>query len=208
MPNTHRSTDDVGLEINKELARISHLSQPDKKAQKRLAGLTRQLMDSGLDIDKIAALAGVHPLTVRSWLKNALAKAALVEPKKATPAVATSKIPRKTRSSLKSSVPDRTPQKTTKPSAPESSLPIPSASSLEPLSRKSNWVKIRVSGHVMEIDWLDLVHKLPVLDSRKDTAEVQLTAEENMDFNLAVVRDNDLGKVMDHFEKSIIKAAI
>jgi transcriptional regulator with PAS, ATPase and Fis domain len=63
---------------------------------------------------------------------------------------------------------------------------------------------------MMEIDWRDLVQKLPLADQSEARGEIELTkpTDGNMDFNLAINEDRDFIKVMAFFEKSFIQSAI
>ncbi len=77
-------------------------------------------------------------------------------------------------------------------------------------SQQHGWVKIRVSGHVMEIDWLDLVKRLPLLGgvALKKGEPMASAAEGQIDFNKAAHEDFDFTFMTDEFEKSLIRGAL
>ncbi len=206
--NTSNGELDVDVsEVKRELIRLSaNVTHPNGEGQVRLAALTRRLIESGIGVERIAALVGVHPLTVRSWLKTSQATSAVVEPKKAAAAPAE----RPHQKPLEPLVSKAPRAKTSKMAAVTGSLPIPPASSLEGPFYPGHWVRIRVDGHMLEIDWRDLVQKLPAVDRTEAAAEAELTkpSDGSMDFNLAVTQDHDFIRVIDQFEKSVIKSAM
>ncbi|HYX38051.1 MAG TPA: hypothetical protein VE954_33535 [Oligoflexus sp.] len=162
---------EVASEIKKELTRFTaNVRKPNVESQWRLGELARELISLGASVEKVASLAGVHALAIRSWLKNQT-KPAAEELKEST---------------LEAGVPPDEKAMAALPPANKEVLPPPKPTpdgllkidhtgSLKSSSADDNWVRIGVSGHMMEIDWRDLLDNLPGTDAGPAAREVPLT---------------------------------
>ncbi len=87
-------------------------------------------------IESLAKATGAHPLTIRAWMK------APIETTESEPEVLVEE-PGK-------------PQSVSEESLPVTVTEIP--------SQESDWVRVRLGGHVLELAWMDLLKKLPLQD--------------------------------------------